>query len=127
MAGSLKLFGGMYENMPRLPQRAVGFCTDTNELYVGGESGNILMASNDSAMGNFHRIKLTGQGDFEENGSLFIKDGRLCLTLDGAARALPFKAEGVPKVSEQADTVQLAQALNGLIDALIHSGAMEEI
>ena len=69
----------------------------------------------------------SGQGNFEENGSLFIKDGRLCLTLDGTAHALPFKAEGVPKVSEQADTVQLAQALNGLIDALIHSGAMEEI
>lgn len=58
MAGSIRLYGGERDKMPALPERAPGYCTDTSELYIGAEGGNLLIASAAAASGRFEALEL---------------------------------------------------------------------
>lgn len=128
MAGNIKLFGGVKEKMPSLAERMVGYCTDACELYVGGETGNVLIASARGAQGSFDRLTLAPTGQPPEAGQLVadMSGGLAFKSADGQLRHVAFRAQSVPAVPAQADQSQMIEALNSLIAALKGAGAMEE-
>ena len=126
MAGSIRLYGGPKAALPRLAGRMPGLCTDTNELYVGSEGGNVLLASSDAAAGRFERLTLTGGEGAPGEGQLAYTGGGLVFGTGGEAKNIAFRAAAVDAISESAGTAQIAARLNMLISALKASGAMEE-
>lgn len=40
MADTVQIAGGPKARIPNLPDRGLGYCTDTTELYIGTPSGN---------------------------------------------------------------------------------------
>lgn len=45
MADTLQQYRGLKTKLPTLLGGQFGFCKDTEELYIGGENGNVLIAS----------------------------------------------------------------------------------
>ncbi|MEA4920801.1 MAG: hypothetical protein VB078_07765 [Clostridiaceae bacterium] len=127
MGGSIKLYGGTKANMPKLPVRSPGYCTDSRELYIGGEEDNILLASAQSTAGRFERITLVpmvGEGELSQlwettAGDLAYKNGA------GKIGKIAGKATSVGPVSPSASMDELIAAFNGLIAALKQGGTME--
>lgn len=127
MAGSIRLYGGPKAALPRLAGRMPGLCTDTDELYVGSEGGNILLASADAAAGRFGRLTLTGGDEGTPGeGQLAYTGGGLVLGTGGGVKNVAFRAAAVDTISESAGASQIAARLNMLIAALKASGVMEE-
>lgn len=44
MEDSIQILGGLKEAMPVLPERAPGWCKDSEELYIGTTGGNKKIA-----------------------------------------------------------------------------------
>ena len=127
MAGSIRLYGGPKAALPRLAGRMPGLCTDTDELYVGSEGGNILLASADAAAGRFGRLTLTrGDEGTPGEGQLAYTGGGLALGTSDGAKNVAFRASAVDAIPESAGASQIAARLNMLIAALKASGVMEE-
>lgn len=42
---SLQIRGGPKAGLPRLAERALGYCTDARELHIGTPEGNVLLAA----------------------------------------------------------------------------------
>lgn len=119
MAGSIRLYGGSRETMPALSERMPGFCTDTEELYIGTEGGNTLLASAKAARGEFDKVTLGGC-------QLGVASGKLVLSGEDGQRQLAFAAERADPLGEAATAEELIAAYNGLIDRLKACGAMKE-
>jgi hypothetical protein len=47
MANLIKIKRGLKEDLPTLEIGELGFCTDTNELFIGKENENILISATD--------------------------------------------------------------------------------
>lgn len=45
MADTLQIAAGRKASMARLPYRSLGYCTDAEELWIGGQSGNVRLAA----------------------------------------------------------------------------------
>ena len=45
MADTQQQYRGAKAKLPTLLEGQLGFCTDTNELYIGGTAGNVLVSS----------------------------------------------------------------------------------
>lgn len=43
MANIIRIKRGLKENLPTLLVGELAFCTDTNELFVGKDTGNVLV------------------------------------------------------------------------------------
>ena len=94
-------YRGKKENLPTLLPGELGFCTDAKELYIGSETGNVLIASE----------------------SLFTE-------LEGATAALAGKltanqAETVSAIDETAELTTAVSTINSLINSLKAAGIME--
>lgn len=125
MSGSIRLYGGSRAAMPRLAERAPGWCVDTQELYIGTGTGNLLLASGRSARGAFDRLTLT-PGAALENGQMGVDGaGRPVFVQNGSARPLAFRANGVPALEASADLAAVISAFNGLLEALKAGNVME--
>ena len=58
---------GLKENLPSLDTGELGFCTDTEELYIGNEEENVLIASKESAeITHLSNPNLLVDGGFEQ-------------------------------------------------------------
>lgn len=47
MADTQQQYGGAKAELPELLERQLGYCLDTEELYIGGTNGNVLIGSGD--------------------------------------------------------------------------------
>lgn len=45
MADTQQQYGGAKAELPELLERQFGYCLDTEELYIGGTDGNVLVGS----------------------------------------------------------------------------------
>lgn len=127
MGGSIKLYGGTKAHMPKLPVRSPGYCTDSRELYIGGEEDNILLASAQSAAGKFERLTLVPSDAERELSQLWetMAGDLVYKNAAGAIGKIAGKAISVSPVSSSASMDELIAAFNGLIAALKQGGTME--
>ncbi|MDR1116718.1 MAG: hypothetical protein LBL09_00520 [Oscillospiraceae bacterium] len=56
MSDTIQLRSGNRAQLPQLIQREPGWCADTSELFIGGGSGNVLVASAAAAGGIFTTV-----------------------------------------------------------------------
>ena len=123
MGGSIRLYGGNKAAMPRLREREPGFCTDTGELYMGTEGGNVLLCSRESASGVFDALTLkSGGGDMR----LSCAGGRLTVGSGGGEKSAAYVCRAVSPLAADADISRVIAAFNGLLSAMRASGTMEE-
>ena len=97
MADRLQIYGGLKADMPELLPREIGYCTDTNELYIGS-----LMSGN----------KLVGAVRWENE----IKE-----------KLTAVKADHLEYVALEATTQEIATAFNQLLSNLKVAGIMKDI
>jgi len=125
MAGSIRLYGGRKAWIPSLAARMPGWCTDTKELFIGTEEGNLLLASADGAAGKYDRLTLK-PGAYLEDGQLGRNaEGSPVFMENGKARALAFRAAAVEPLGESADLAAVIAGYNALLEALRKGKVMD--
>ena len=125
MSGSIRLYGGSRASMPRLAERAPGWCVDTQELFIGTGAGNLLLASGRGAQGQFDRLTLTPGAALEDGQMGVSAQGAPVFMENGRARRLAFRAPSVPALAASADLAALIGAYNVLLEALKTGNVME--
>lgn len=68
MADIIKIKRGLKENIPQLEEGELGYCTDTNELYIGTSVGNNVKISPDCV--NVKRFGAVGDGVHDDTEAI---------------------------------------------------------
>jgi hypothetical protein len=66
MSDLIRIKRGLKANLPALMQGEFGFCTDTEELFIGGTSGNILIAKKNQDQLNVKDFGAKGNGTTDD-------------------------------------------------------------
>ena len=111
MDDSVQILGGNKSAMPTLPVRALGWCKDTGELYIGTAGGNKKIA--DTAI----------FGKVTSLEALPAKVTALETAMPGKLTAS--KAAAQTDISSTADLAAVIAAYNGLLAALRAAGIMK--
>lgn len=134
MADTVQIAAGLKADMPTLIARFLGYCTDAKELYIGTSGGvNVLLASNNAALGKFANITITGQTSLAStsNGELFEdttgelkykSTGGTVINLTQAANVCASQSA----LESSATLADVISAFNALLAAMKSAGQMED-
>lgn len=125
MAGTIRLYGGSKKGMPALPDRAPGWCSDTQELFIGSGEGNLLLASCGAAAGEYDRLTLKPGAWLEEGQLGRNAAGEPIFMSDGTAHRLAFRGTAPQPLDASADLAAMIAGYNALLEALKKGKVMD--